>query len=145
MIWLHAICMMLSWGFLLPLGVIFARYYKEDPRVVRGKPLWFRGHQACQYGGVVLQLLGFLFIAIHKGVFNIFRLRGAGKLHLLIGDLVVVLGFAQPFIASVRVSFTPCSSPPQNSFESASANPRKALQNEISNLVTVIGDGFTNT
>jgi hypothetical protein len=102
LIWLHAICMMLSWGFLLPLGVILSRYYKQDPRVVYGKPFWFRGHQTCQYSGVLLMLLGFFFLAAHKGVFNCFRLRGPGTLHMLFGDLVVILGFAQPFIAYVR-------------------------------------------
>ena len=71
LLWLHAICMSLSWGFLLPLGVVSARYTKATPKKIHLPscfgclgvgPFWFNMHRVCQVSGVLLSTLGFIFV-----------------------------------------------------------------------------------
>ena len=51
--------MLASWGLLLPLGVVLARFFKKEQGKIAGKPFWFAAHRACQSMGVVLMLAGF--------------------------------------------------------------------------------------
>ena len=97
---LHAAFMLLGWGFLLPLGVVFARYFKDSDRKIAGKPFWFRAHQACQYTGWLSQLVGFAMIAAWKE--DHFQGVGISEVHQILGMIVVVLGTLQPLNALVR-------------------------------------------
>jgi hypothetical protein len=81
----------LSWGFLLPLGVILARFFKHKPDA-----WWFRMHVICQRSGVVLMLVGVIiaFIMVEGSHFNGF--------HTIIGLIVFILGVLQPINAALR-------------------------------------------
>mmetsp|Transcript_39504 Transcript_39504/g.106001 ORF Transcript_39504/g.106001 Transcript_39504/m.106001 type:complete len:368 (-) Transcript_39504:371-1474(-) len=92
----HVVCMCLSWGCLLPLGVIWAHYLRQNQWKPGGVPLWFQGHRWLMSVGVLLQLLGFVFIILWKKAAH-FRLP-----HEIIGLVVVVLGCLQPLNAQMR-------------------------------------------
>jgi hypothetical protein len=87
----HGVLMGLSWGFLLPLGVILARFFKHKPDA-----WWFRMHVICQRSGVVLMLVGVIiaFIMVEGSHFNGF--------HTIIGLIVFILGVLQPINAALR-------------------------------------------
>lgn len=92
----HVVCMLLSWGCLLPLGVLWARNLRESSRKVGGTPVWFAGHRLIQSIGWLLQLMGFVFIlAFKKG--SHFKLT-----HEILGLVVVVIGSLQPLNAQLR-------------------------------------------
>ena len=42
----HAGLMLASWGLLLPLGVVLARFFKKEQGKIAGKPFWFAAHRA---------------------------------------------------------------------------------------------------
>jgi hypothetical protein len=92
----HVVCMCLSWGCLLPMGVIWARNLRTSTWKPGGVPVWFQGHRTIQSIGVTLQLLGFLFIFLFK--------KGAHfqRPHEIIGLIVVLLGIMQPINAQIR-------------------------------------------
>jgi len=92
----HVVCMCLSWGCLLPLGVIWARNLRKSTWKPGGVPVWFQGHRTIQSTGVTLQLLGFFFIFLFK--------KGAHfqRPHEIIGLIVVLLGLMQPINAQIR-------------------------------------------
>jgi len=97
---LHVICMLVSWGCLLPLGVLWARNMRWSDKKVGSVPIWFQGHRTLQSVGWLFQLLGFIFIFFHKGGFN-------GKSHFktrheALGLIVVIIGTLQPFNALLR-------------------------------------------
>lgn len=92
----HVVCMCLSWGCLLPLGVIWAACLRQNQWKLGGVPLWFQGHRWLMSVGVLLQLLGFVFILLWKKAGH-FRLP-----HEIIGLVVVVLGCLQPLVAQLR-------------------------------------------
>lgn len=58
----HGRAMVLAWGFMLPLGVLIARFYKITPAqrwpATLDNKFWWRCHLALQYGGVLLMTLG---------------------------------------------------------------------------------------
>jgi len=99
---MHVVCMILSWGFLLPLGVLWARNLRQVNIESGGHPIWFAGHRIFQCIGWLLQLIGFACILLHKQ-------RGGGMLamhftapHEILGLVVVVLGSLQPINAQLR-------------------------------------------
>merc|ERR1711871_408036 len=91
----HGACMLLSWGFLLPSGVLAARYLRHRPDV-----LWFRIHRPVQMLGLSLALIGWS-IALSR-----FHVFGSGfnkfSLHGGLGMTVMVIGLLQPINALVR-------------------------------------------
>jgi len=98
----HVVCMVLSWGLLLPLGVLWARNLRQINVKFDGHPIWFAGHRILQSIGWLLQLMGFAFIYAHKQ-------KGGGVLavhftapHEILGLVVVVLGSSQPINAQLR-------------------------------------------
>eukprot|EP00416_Gambierdiscus_australes_P035926 CAMPEP_0171111160 /NCGR_PEP_ID=MMETSP0766_2-20121228/74084_1 /TAXON_ID=439317 /ORGANISM="Gambierdiscus australes, Strain CAWD 149" /LENGTH=380 /DNA_ID=CAMNT_0011573119 /DNA_START=149 /DNA_END=1291 /DNA_ORIENTATION=- len=93
---LHVICMSLSWGCMLPLGVLWAHNLRKHHKKVKGAPLWFAGHRILQSTGVILQLLGFFFALLWKKAAH-FKLP-----HEIIGLVVVVIGTCQPLNAFAR-------------------------------------------
>jgi hypothetical protein len=89
----HGRLMVVAWGFLLPLGVLVARFFKIMPRQrwpdEIDSRVWWRSHLALQYTGglVMLAGLGSLIIGGHW--------RGAGHVHGLMGYAVLALGVSQ--------------------------------------------------
>jgi len=92
----HASLMLLSWGFLLPLGTLWARNLRKSGKKVGGVPAWFGGHRLMQSVGVALQLAGFVCIFLFKrgGHFSLH--------HEVVGLVVVLLGTMQPLNAQLR-------------------------------------------
>lgn len=93
---LHAGCMLLSWGCLLPLGVVWARNSRTSDKMLGGHPIWFAGHRILQSVGWLVQLVGFAAIFVFKRGSH-FRVR-----HEIIGLIVVCLGTTQPLNAQLR-------------------------------------------
>lgn len=91
----HGSLMLISWGFLLPLGVIIARFLR------RLDPLWFKVHRAMQMTGVSLALIGFI-IAVSS--FNVFQAGypAVNIMHGSLGLIVMTLGVLQPINAYFR-------------------------------------------
>ena len=97
----HGRLMVLSWSFLLPLGMLAARYFKvapgqDWPRVLDNK-LWWRTHLWAQSAGVAAMTLGLL-IAFE----NASGAGGAAAIHRLCGWIAVVIGWVQVAAALVR-------------------------------------------
>jgi len=92
----HVVCMLLSWGFLLPFGVLWARHMRTSSKKLGSVPVWFAGHRLIQSCGWLLQLMGFAFILAFKKASH-FRLT-----HEVIGLAVVIIGTLQPLNAQFR-------------------------------------------
>jgi len=96
-LWLHLICMVLSWGGLLPWGVVLANRIRKVADMPPGR--WFILHRRFQVVGWCVQLIGFVFILVHVS-------NTSGKHfdngHAILGLIVIVLGTQQPFNASLR-------------------------------------------
>eukprot|EP00944_MAST-04C_sp_MAST-4C-sp1_P006372 g6372.t1 len=95
-LWAHIILMVLSWGFLLPLGVVVANRTR-DMNTVRGDT-WFVFHRTVQYIGWTLQIVGFacaiVYCQLHSGHFT--------QIHTKIGLGIFVIGTLQPLNAYFR-------------------------------------------
>lgn len=100
-LWLHVICMLVSWGCLLPLGVLWALSFRSSEKKVCDTPIWFQGHRTLQSIGWLFQLLGFIFIFLQKGGFGMSGSHFKSP-HEVIGLIVVVVGTLQPFNALLR-------------------------------------------
>jgi hypothetical protein len=87
----HGVLMGLSWGFLLPVGLLVARFGKHKD------PLWFKVHRGVQISGLLLALLGFI-IAVLMVATGHFLARP----HAYIGLVAMALGMQQPFNAWLR-------------------------------------------
>ncbi len=97
----HARLMVLSWSFLLPLGMLAARYFKvtpkqDWPRVLDNK-LWWRTHLWCQSAGVAAMTLGLILI-FGRG----WRTGPAVTAHHVCGWIVVSIGWIQVASAVLR-------------------------------------------
>ena len=93
----HGTLMLLSWGFLLPGGIVAARFLKY-----RTDSLWFKIHRIVQPLGLVLALAGW-WTAL-SGPFNVL---GSGVYdvsfaHAVMGTVAMVLGLLQPVNAYFR-------------------------------------------
>lgn len=95
---MHVICMCLSWGFLLPVGVVWTRNLTRSYWSPGKTPKYLKGGYLLllQSIGVLLQMLGFVCIFLWKRAAH-FQLP-----HEIIGLTVVTLGTLQPFTASLR-------------------------------------------
>ena len=95
--YIHGTLMMTSWGVLLPLGVISARFLKYqggDP------PTWFKFHRQLQITGLTLAVIGWV-VALSQ--FDVFRAGGGTSfIHGVLGMLVMTLGILQPIGAFFR-------------------------------------------
>jgi hypothetical protein len=54
---IHGVLNAVSWGVLLPLGVVLARYMRVFPSL---DPAWFYLHVACQCSGYVIGVAGWI-------------------------------------------------------------------------------------
>jgi hypothetical protein len=88
--------MMLSWGFLLPLGVVCAHFLRH-----RENALWFKLHRIIQSLGLVLAIAGF---SVALANFHVFDAGASVRstAHGSMGVLVMLLGVLQPVNAFFR-------------------------------------------
>lgn len=89
----HSRAMVLAWGFMVPIGVLAARFYKilpgqDWPRELDSKPWWIT-HRVLHYAAGVLTLWGIYLVA--SGLTHF----GSSGTHGLFGWSVVVLVMAQ--------------------------------------------------
>ena len=94
----HGTLMMMSWGLLLPSGVIIARFAKHK------KPdgIWFKIHRAFQIFGLVLALIGWIIALVQFDVFSAGIKDNVSYIHGLVGCIVMSLGLLQPLNAFIR-------------------------------------------
>jgi hypothetical protein len=99
----HARLMVLAWAILLPLGAIAARYFKVTPKQDWPRQLdnraWWHAHQALQYSGVLLMLVG-LALTWSSGSSQSL----AAVWHGYLGWAVVAIGVLQVLSAWLRGS-----------------------------------------
>lgn len=91
----HASLILVSWGYLLPLGAATARFFKHRPGGI-----WFSIHKACQIIGLFLATIGWLialvnFSALSDVGYDTYR-------HAVCGMVTMILGLLQPLNAIVR-------------------------------------------
>jgi len=92
---IHGLLMGWSWGVLLPIGVLIARYRKE--LLPHGQPkLWYRIHRNTQSTGIAMAIAG-LAIALSRPEFGLIDTA-----HGYIGLAVMAMGLAQPINAMLR-------------------------------------------
>jgi hypothetical protein len=105
---IHGSLMLIGWGFLLPSGTLFAKFFKHRP-----DGLWFQIHRGCQTVGLLLALAGWIF-ALNN--FNVFADKGFNNYrHGILGTVTMVLGLLQPINACLRPH------PPKEGEEATSA------------------------
>jgi len=91
---LHGFCMVISWGFLLPVGVLSARFLKHRP-----DGFWFKIHRPMQIGGIVIAIIGMI---IALTTFDVFIDLNLSFIHGVIGLVTMALGVFQPINAYFR-------------------------------------------
>lgn len=92
----HGTCMLISWGIMLPSGVIIAHNLKHRPDA-----FWFVWHRRLQVTGITIAFIGW---CIALASFNVF-LKGGAKAplaHGSMGMVVMILGLLQPVNAYFR-------------------------------------------
>lgn len=93
---LHAILMIISWGFLLPAGAVIAKFFKHKD------PLWFHAHRVIQVIGLVLALTGWIIALIKLDPLGGDEAEGNVVAHGTIGIIVMAIGIFQPCNAFIR-------------------------------------------
>lgn len=91
----HGALMLIGWGWLLPSGVIIAKFFRHRPNA-----LWYQIHRACQTIGLLCSIAGFI-IAIRN--FDVFGAKGEITFqHGVMGATTMALGLFQPINALLR-------------------------------------------
>lgn len=91
----HASLMLIGWGWLLPSGTLFARFFKHRP-----SSLWFGIHRMLQSLGLFFSIIGWI-IALRN--FDVFQDRGYDSYkHGVLGMVTMILGCLQPLNAIIR-------------------------------------------
>eukprot|EP00210_Caulerpa_lentillifera_P002713 g2593.t1 len=85
----HALLMAISWGVMIPLGVLIARTLKDLD------PLWFRLHKLLQVVGLMGAIAGYVIALLKFETSDDFR-------HRQVGLVIMILGIFQPLNALVR-------------------------------------------
>lgn len=93
---IHWVCMLLSWGLLLPSGTLIARFFKHRPN-----GLWYKIHRVIQVEGLTVALVGWIVAICYYGP-GVFANVGQDNFyHAIGGTIVMVLGLLQPLNAFV--------------------------------------------
>ena len=93
--YIHGVLMLIGWGFLLPMGVLFAKFFKHRPG-----SLWFKIHRTCQCVGLTVAIIGWL-VALWN--FNVFQDKGYNSYrHGVSGSVTMIIGILQPLNAVLR-------------------------------------------
>ncbi len=99
----HARAMVLAWGFLIPLGVLAARFFKVLPRQawpqVLDNKAWWHAHRTFQWAGVGFMAVGLWLVWGQGGNTNTLA-----QVHALAGWGVCGLGALQIAVALARGS-----------------------------------------
>ena len=126
--------MVVSWGFLLPLGVLSARLLRHLP----DNALWFKINRVLQPMGLLLAIVGWIvalagpFDVLGSGIYD------ASFAHGVMGTIVMGLGIFQPINAFVRPH------KPSNPEEAPSPNRRKwEITHKSAGYIAVVV-GFIN-
>ena len=87
--------MLIGWGWMLPMGAIFAKFFKHRP-----DGLWFKIHRALQVLGLLFATVGWLvaltnFTSLNDKGLNNYR-------HGVLGCVTMALGLLQPLNAVIR-------------------------------------------
>jgi hypothetical protein len=91
----HASLMLIGFGWLLPMGVLFARFFKHRP-----DSLWYQIHRMLQTVGLIFAVSGWI-IALKN--FNVFQDKGYDSYkHGVLGMVTMILGCLQPLNAIFR-------------------------------------------
>lgn len=91
---IHGSCMLISWGLLIPCGILIAHLMKHR------KPTWYKFHRGIQVLGIVLALIGWLTSLMSFDVFS--GENNTSKTHGILGCVVMSLGLFQPLNAILR-------------------------------------------
>ena len=91
----HGSLMLIGWGFLLPSGVLIAKFLKHRP-----DGLWFRIHKPLQIFGLVCTLTGWIIALLNFNVFG--DVGNTNYQHGILGCTVMTLGLLQPINAFLR-------------------------------------------
>lgn len=91
----HGSLMIISWGLLLPVGVLTARLTKHRPDA-----LWFRGHRAVQLTGLLIATAGWIIALVRFDVFT--GEVTSASVHGGLGIATMSLGILQPLNAFCR-------------------------------------------
>ncbi len=92
---IHGALMLIGWGFLLPSGVLVAKFFRLLPN-----GLWFKIHRAVQSIGLVCTIAGFIIALIKFDVFS--SGGGISFIHGCLGATTMSLGLFQPLNAFIR-------------------------------------------
>lgn len=89
----HGRLMTLAWAFLVPLGVVIARYFKVTPRQdwpnVVDNRLWWYSHLFCQNTAIVLTIVAIVLIGLTRDFLWV------GSYHFMLGWLIAILAISQ--------------------------------------------------
>lgn len=91
----HGSLMMVSWGIILPSGVLIAHFFRHQD------PQWFLIHRAMQVGGLLFALGGFIIAVTQFSVFAP-NYYAPAQAHGIMGLIVMTLGLMQPINAYFR-------------------------------------------
>jgi len=94
---IHAILMFISWGLILPFGILWARYTRDLP-----DNLWFKVHRITQYSGFTISIAGIILGYVMLGPYHFRKVT-----HAVIGTVILVLSFFQVLIAFFRPHIIP--------------------------------------
>eukprot|EP00041_Stephanoeca_diplocostata_P030338 m.916659 g.916659 ORF g.916659 m.916659 type:complete len:150 (+) comp23737_c0_seq10:102-551(+) len=92
-VWTHALLMTIAWGFMVPAGILIARFR------VGAQGLWFKMHRAVQCLGITLAVAGF---AVIVAAVSNESLAHFAVSHAKIGLAIMVFGVLQPLNAFIR-------------------------------------------
>jgi len=89
----HGILMLVGWGLFIPLGMIFARYGREQ----FPEGLWFKFHQFFMFSGMCLTTAAFVisWVMVDGVYFNT-------SFHSQLGIAIMLLGYTQFFMGAFR-------------------------------------------
>jgi len=90
----HGSLMIISWGFLLPTGIISAHFLKHRPNAI-----WFKMHRIIQIVGLLIAIIGW---AVALATFDVFNIKDNSYTHGALGMTVMILGILQPLNALIR-------------------------------------------
>jgi hypothetical protein len=88
----HATILFITWGLILPFGMIWARYARK-----LADDIWFKVHRVFQYGGVLLSLIGIIIGYVMVGT-DQFRVVG----HSVLGTFILLFSVTQVIVAFFR-------------------------------------------
>jgi len=91
---IHIICMVLSMGLMIPVGVLIPMFYRDS---LKNKDSWFQYHRILQSLGVLLMLIGGVAALVNTSIHLM-------EVHHQLGVAMFVLVLLQPLNAFIRPS-----------------------------------------